>query len=273
MTQRKMRALCTAGVLTLGFLVVALRPAPSFAAAKRSPRTVVADAAAKPVIVLVHGAFADGSSWGHVIPLLERDGYTVIAVQNALASLDDDIATTKRVIDAQTGSVVVVGHSYGGAVISGAASGNERVQALVYVAAFAPDAGEPVAAFNDKYPSALGAALRPDAAGFLYIDRAQFHDVFAKDVGAAEARVMAATQRPVHGTVFGASVKAPAWKSVRSWYIVSTEDQAINPELERFFAKRMNAATTEIKASHVPFISHAADVAKVIEQAATSSVR
>src|SRR5215207_679247 len=112
--------------------------------------------ASKPTIVLVHGAFADGTGWQHVIPILERDGYTVIAIQNALASLAGDVQTTKRVIDAQTGPVVVVGHSYGGAVITGAAAGSANVKALVYIAAFAPDAGEPIGAFNEKYPSALG---------------------------------------------------------------------------------------------------------------------
>lgn len=228
---------------------------------------------AKATIVLVHGAFADGSSWQRVIPILERDGYTVIAVQNALASLAGDVETTKRVIDAQKGPVVAVGHSYGGAVITGAAAGNANVKALVYIAAFAPEAGEPIGAFNEKYPSALGPALRPDAAGFLYIDRAQFRDVFAKDVPVAETRVMAATQKPVSGTVFGASVEQPAWKTIPAWYMVTTQDRAINPELMRFYAKRMGATTTEIKASHVPFISHPREVARLIEQAARAGMR
>jgi len=226
--------------------------------------------AAKPTIVLVHGAFADGTGWQHVIPLLEHDGYTVIAVQNPLASLASDVETTKRVIDAQTGPVVAVGHSYGGAVITGAAAGNANVKALVYIAAFAPEAGEPIGAFNEKYPSALGSALRPDAAGFLYVDRAQFHDVFAKDVSATEASVMAAAQKPVSGTVFGASVEQPAWKTIPSWYLVAQEDRAINPDLERFYAKRMGAKTTEIKSSHVPFVSHPREVARLIEQAASA---
>src|SRR5947209_415741 len=129
--------------------------------------------AVKPSIVLVHGAFADGSSWSKVIPILEGDGYTVTAVQIPLTSLPDDVATTKRVIDAQKTPVVVVGHSYGGAVITDAAAGNSNVKALVYVAAFAPDAGEAVAAVGAKFaPPALSTALVPDAAGFLYIDRA-----------------------------------------------------------------------------------------------------
>ena len=225
---------------------------------------------ALPSIVLVHGAFADGTGWQRLIPILERDGYPVIAVQNPLSSLAADITTTKRVIDAQRGKVVVVGHSYGGAVITGAASGNANVVALVYLAAFAPDANEPVAAFNDQYPSALGPALRPDAAGFLYIDRSSFHDVFAADVNRDDADVMAATQKPIDNTAFAASVAAPAWKTIPSWYMVSTEDRAINPDLERFYAKRMGAHTTEIKASHVAFISHPEEVAKWIERAASA---
>jgi pimeloyl-ACP methyl ester carboxylesterase len=230
----------------------------------------VQSAHAKPSIVLVHGAFADASSWTRVISLLEGDGYTVVAVQNPLTSFAEDVATTKRVIDAQAGPVVVVGHSYGGAVITGAAAGNENVRALVYIAAFAPDAGETVSAFNVQYPSALGAALRPDAAGFLYIDRSMFHDVFAKDVAFAETRVMAATQKPINGGAFAGTVAQPAWRTIPSWYLIALEDQAINPELERFYARRMGATTREIHASHVPFISHPSDVSHLIEQAATA---
>ena len=224
--------------------------------------------AAKPTIVLVHGAFADGSSWERVIPILQRDGYTVIAVQNPLASLAGDVETTKRVIDAQQGPVVLVGHSYGGAVITEAAAGSPNVKALVYIAAFAPEVGEPIGAFGEKYPTKLGAGLRPDAAGFLYIDRAQFRELFAADVPAAETAVAAATQKPIIGTVFAASVSQAAWKTIPSWYLVAQNDHAINPELERFYAKRMGATTVEVASSHVPFLSHPAEVARLIEQAA-----
>src|SRR2546427_1642885 len=135
----------------------------------------------KPAIVLVHGAFADGSGWQHVIPLLEQDGYTVIAVQNPLTSFGDDVATTKRVIDAQQGSVVAVGHSYGGAVITAAAAGNPQVKALVYVAAFAPESGEKIKDLLDKYgPTPLDASLAPDAAGLLSIARSQFRPLGCK---------------------------------------------------------------------------------------------
>ncbi|HEV7505673.1 MAG TPA: alpha/beta hydrolase [Thermoanaerobaculia bacterium] len=225
-------------------------------------------ASPKPAIVLVHGEFADASSWAKVIPILEKDGYYVTAVQIPLTSLPDDVAVTKRVIDAQKGPVVVVGHSYAGGVITEAAAGNANVKSLVYVAAFAPDAGEALTAAASKFaPPPLDTALVPDAAGFLYVDRGKVHDVFCKDRPLAEARIIAATQKPVNGSVFGATVANAAWKTVPSWYIVATEDRAINPDLERFYAKRMGAKTTEIRSSHVPFLSHPAEVAKVIEAA------
>src|SRR4029077_18767170 len=162
--------------------------------------------AAKPTIVLVHGAFADGSSWSKVIPMLQRDGYNVIAVQNPLTSLDADVETTKRALAMQTGPVVLVGHSYGGAVITQAAAGNANVKALVYVAAFAPEVGEPIGAFGQQYPAPLGAALKQDPSGFLYIDPVKFHEVFAADLPVAESNVAAAVQKPIIGSVFGASV-------------------------------------------------------------------
>jgi pimeloyl-ACP methyl ester carboxylesterase len=228
--------------------------------------------ASKPTIVLVHGAFADGSSWAKVISILDGDGYPVIAVQNPLTSLADDIATTKRVIDAQKGPVVVVGHSYGGAVITAAAAGRANVKALVYVAAFAPEVDEILAAPGAKFaPPALSSALVPDAAGFLYVDRAKFHDAISKDVPEADARVIAAAQKPVNSSVFTASVPGGAWKTIPSWYIVASDDRAINPELERFYAKRIGATTTEIKSSHVPFLSHPKEVTKVIEAAAAAA--
>ena len=222
----------------------------------------------KPTIVLVHGAFADGSSWQELIPLLQHDGFTVVAVQNTLTSLANDIITTRRVIDAQVGPVVVVGHSYGGAVVTGAATGGANVKALVYIAAFAPDANEPIGALNAKYPSDLGAALRPDAAGYLYIDGAAFHDVFAADLPLPTTRVMAVEQKPLNSMAFGEFVTVPAWKSIPSWYVVATQDHAISPDLERFYAKRMGAKTTELRSSHVPFLSQPEAIVKVIRAAA-----
>jgi pimeloyl-ACP methyl ester carboxylesterase len=228
----------------------------------------------RPVIVLVHGAFADASGWSRVIPILQRDGYFVTAVQIPLTSLSDDIATAKRVVDSQKGPVVLVGHSYGGAVITGAAAGNTNVKALVYLAAFAPEAGEPLGEPGKRFaPPPLNSALVPDSAGFLYIDRAKFHDAFCKDLPEAEARVMAATQKPLSRSVFEASVSAAAWKTVPSWYVVSSQDRAINPELERFYAKRIGATTSEIAASHVAFLSHPREAATVIEEAARAGQR
>ena len=222
-------------------------------------------------IVLVHGAFADGSSWRKVILILQARGFTVTAVQNALKSLADDVATTKRVIEDQEGSVVLVGHSYGGAVITDAAAGNSKVKALVYVAAFAPDAGETLGGLNEKFPAPpLSTSVTPDSAGFLSIDRSKFHDVFAGDLSSEEAALLATTQRPLAATIFGEAVKAAAWKNIPSWYLVSTQDKAINPDLERFMAKRIGARITEIKASHVSFISNPSEIAKVIEAAAAS---
>ena len=223
-------------------------------------------------VVLVHGAFADGSSWGDVIPNLEQDGYNVIAVQNPLTSYADDVATTRRVIDAQAGSVVLVGHSYGGAVITGAALNAPNVRALVYVAAFAPDAGENLQALLEKYPSKIGAALVPDAAGFLYIDRAKFKEVFAADVSERVLSVMSATQKPINSQTFGQVYETPAWKDIPCWYLIANSDQAINPELQRVFAERIAAVTHEVESSHVPFASQPAAVTEIIKEAADATL-
>ena len=228
----------------------------------------------KPSIVLVHGAFADGTSWQHVIPLLEQDGYRVTAVQIPLTSLADDVATTKRVINNQAGSVVVVGHSYGGNVITGAAAGNPQVKALVYVNAFAPDVGEKTSDLNKRYAAPpISSAIVPDAANFLYIDREKFHNLFAQDISEAEARVMAATQKPIASAAFDQSLNDIAWKTIPSWFLVTQNDRAINPELQRFMAQRIGAKITEVQSSHVPFISHPNEVAKLIETAATASMK
>ena len=221
----------------------------------------------KTTVILVHGAFADGSGWGNVIPLLEQAGCDVIAVQNPLTSYADDVATTRRVIDAQSSPVVVVGHSYGGAVITKAALGASNVKALVYVAAFAPEADENLQALLEKYPSKIGAALVPDAAGFLYIDRAKFKEVFAADVSERDLSILSAAQKPINSQTFGQVYEAPAWKEIRSWYLVANDDQAINPELQRMFAQRMNATTREVNSSHVPFVSNPSAVVSIITEA------
>ena len=228
---------------------------------------------ANTTIVLVHGAFADATGWQEVIPLLQRAGYKVRAVQNPLLSAAQDVETTRRAIltEADSGrDVVVVGHSYGGFVITGAAAGIAHVKALVYIAAFAPEANERVDAFLKQYPSDLGTALVPDAAGFLYINDAKFHDVFAADLPERSTRVAAAAQKPIVATAFGATVPVAAWKTIPSWYIVAQHDHAINPDLERFYAKRMKAHTSEVNASHVAFISRPREVVRVILEAAHS---
>ena len=228
----------------------------------------------KPLIVLVHGAWADATSWQHVIPLLQQNGYTVTTVQNPLTSLTDDIATTKRVIDAQNGPVVAVGHSYGGAAITGATVGNPQVRALVYIAGWAPESGESISQLIGKYaPSPLLTAFVTDAAGFLYIDREKFHEVFAHDVSTVEAQVMAVTQKPTASAAFEQSVESAAWRTIPSWYLLAQEDRAINPELQRFMANRMGAKTTEIRASNVPYISHPREVADLIIEAASSAMK
>jgi pimeloyl-ACP methyl ester carboxylesterase len=223
----------------------------------------------RPTIVLVHGAFADASSWAKVIPLLQKDGYDVTAVQIPLTGYADDVATTKRVIAAQPGPVVVVGHSYGGAVITEAAANDSKVKALVYVEAFAPEVGETIAAAGAKYPAPpLGTALKPDSAGFLWVDPAKFREVFCADVPAADARVAAATQKPIAASSFDAAPTVAAWKSVPSWFTIGTEDKAINVDLLRAQAKRAGGRVTEGAWSHVPFLSQPGAVVKVIEDAA-----
>jgi pimeloyl-ACP methyl ester carboxylesterase len=211
---------------------------------------------AQPSIVLVHGAFADASGWDAVIRILQSKGYEVSAVQNPLSSYEADVETTKRLIDAQPGPTVVVGHSYGGAVITAAAASNPNVKSLVYIAAFANDVDEPLGPLLEKYPTKVGQAFRPDAAGFLTIDRAQFHEI------------LAVTQKPLTGSVFAATTKVAAWRTIPSWFVVAQNDNVINPDLERFFAKRMGATTTEIKSSHAVFMSHPKEIVAVIESAA-----
>ncbi|WP_222950780.1 alpha/beta fold hydrolase [Sphingomonas sp. JC676] len=231
---------------------------------------VAAQSAEKPAIVLVHGAFADAASWAPVISILQQDGYQVTAVEEPLESFAGDVATTERALDAQTGPVVLVGHSYGGAVITEAAAGKPNVKALVYLAAIVPDAGEPIAAFLGKYPTDLAQAQKVDSAGFVTVDPSKFRQVFAADLSAAQAAVAAATQKPIKGDNFGASPEHAAWKAIPSWYVVSSRDHALSPDLERFYAKRIGALTTELDASHVAFISHAKEVAALIEEAASA---
>ncbi|ANB75832.1 hydrolase [Paraburkholderia phytofirmans OLGA172] len=219
-------------------------------------------------VVVVHGAFADGSGWEAVSKILKKDGYTVSVVQEPETSLADDVKFTQRIIDSQPGPVVLVGHSYGGTVITEA--GNDpKVSALVYIAAFAPDAGENTAQLEQSVPPAIKGIKRTDD-GYFFIDPAVFAADFAADVPAAKAKFMADSQVLISANSFTSNVTSPAWKSKPSWYMVAAADRAINPDLERKMAKRMNARTIEVNSSHVAYISHAKETAKLIEQAAAS---
>jgi pimeloyl-ACP methyl ester carboxylesterase len=222
-------------------------------------------------IVLVHGAWADGSSWAKVIPLLEERGLHVVAVQNPLSSLADDVAATKRIIDAQDGPVVLVGHSYGGAVISEAGN-NPKVARLVFVAAFGPDTGESVGTTaKDFAPAPVGPEVRPIEDGFLVLSRKGVTEDFAQDLPAAEKQVLFATQGPTAGAVFGATISDAAWRHKPSFYIVSENDRMINPDYERFAAKRMGAKTLALPTSHVPMLSKPKEVAAFIAAAAAGN--
>ena len=222
-------------------------------------------------IVLVHGAFADASCWNKVIPILVKAGYHVTAVQNPLSSVEADVATTKRVIAAQDGPTIVVAHSYGGIVASQAAFGEKNVTGIVYLAAFVPDEGDSTGSLLQKAPGTeLEKAIRPDSAGFAYIDRSQFKSIFCADLSDEEATLLAVTQHPVHGSTFGTPSGPVAWKTVPTWYVVSDSDKCINPELEKIMAERIKAKVSHLRSSHVSMLSHAAEVAKVIEAAASN---
>jgi pimeloyl-ACP methyl ester carboxylesterase len=219
-------------------------------------------------IVLVHGAFADGSGWENVYNILIKKGYNVSVVQEPLTSFEEDVATVDRILEKQDGPAILVGHSYGGAVITQAGV-SPKVAGLVYVAGFAPDAGESALTLAMWAPAAPeNGILPPDAAGFLYYDKAKFHAGFCADLSKEKADFMYASQIPLSGKGFGTPLTQAAWKTKPTWAIVATEDKSINPEIERKGYKRANATVTELKGSHVIFISKPKEVAAVIEAAA-----
>ncbi|KAF1016325.1 MAG: Pyrethroid hydrolase [Stenotrophomonas maltophilia] len=227
-----------------------------------------AHAPATPTVVLVHGAFADGSSWSKVIPLLQAKGLRAVAVQNPLTSLEDDVAAVQRVVRAQPGPVILVGHSWAGSVIT-QAGGDAKVASLVYVASFAPSAGESSVDGLKAFPAPEGQKhLDKDADGFLTMSPDAIAHYFAQDVSPAEARLIAAAQGPVKGAAFEQTVTAAAWKSKPSWYIVAGKDQMIAPAGQRALARKIGAHTVELPTSHVPMLSNPQAVAKVIEDAA-----
>ncbi|RIJ11410.1 alpha/beta hydrolase [Pseudomonas sp. 91RF] len=235
-------------------------------------------AAEKPTVVLVHGAFADSSSWNGVVKILEKDGYPVIAAANPLRTLKGDAQSVADVLAGIKSPVVLVGHSYGGPVISEAAYGNTNVKALVYVAALAPEAGETVAGLAGKFPgSTLGPTLAPpvalkDGGKDLYIQQDKFHDQFAADVPNADAKLMAATQRPVTEAALNEAASEPAWKSIPSWFVYGDKDKNIPPQAMAFMAERAHAKKTVVVkgASHVVMVSNPKAVASLIESAATA---
>lgn len=221
-------------------------------------------------VVLVHGAWADGSSWAKVIPLLEERGLHVVAVQNPLSSLSEDVAATKRAIDAQDGPVLLVGHSYGGAIITEAGN-NPKVSALVYVAAFGPDTGESLGnTAKDFPPPQVASEVKPIADNFLVLTPKGVTEDFAQDLSPAEKQLLVATQAPTAGAVFAASIADAAWRHKPSWYVVAENDRMINPDYERFAAKRMGAKVLALPSSHVPMLSKPREVAAFIAEAAAA---
>ena len=221
-------------------------------------------------VVLVHGAFADGSSWNKIIPLLQAKGLKVVAVQNPLTSLADDVEFTNRAINAQTGPVVLVGHSWGGTVITQAGV-NPKVKALVYVAAFAPSVGESSLDGVKGYPPSPGLANPvADPSGFLTLSPKAVATDFAQDLPAAQTNLIATTQGAVRGKNFEEPVTAAAWETKPSWYIVAAMDRMIQPDAERAYAKKIKASVLTLRTSHVPMLSRPQDVAAVIVAAAKS---
>jgi pimeloyl-ACP methyl ester carboxylesterase len=223
-------------------------------------------------IVLVHGGFVDGSGWEGVYKALKNDGYTVAIVQNPTIALADDVAVTKRAIAAQNGPVILVGHSYGGAVVTEA--GNDpKVVGLVYITAFAPDKGESVASLiKDPPPGAPVPPILPPQDGYLLLDKARFPAAFAADVSPDAAAFMADSQVPWGVEAPSTAITQPAWRTKPSWYLVSTEDKMIPPDAQRAMSKRAGSTVVEVKGSHAVYVSQPQAVAHFIEQAATGAL-
>jgi pimeloyl-ACP methyl ester carboxylesterase len=226
----------------------------------------------KPNIVLVHGGWADGGSWSKVIPTLTNAGHRVIAVQLPLHNAAEDIATVKRAVELVGGPTILVGHSYGGYVISNAGANNPNVTGLVYIAAFAPDEGEALGTFvtPDKLPPGI---IIADSAGLTYLNPDLFHETFAADVNATEALIMEVSQKPFNQSIFGEPSGPPAWKQLPTWYQVSESDLMIPPDTQRMFAQRMNASTISIDTSHSSYVAHPEEIAQLILDAAAAQTQ
>jgi pimeloyl-ACP methyl ester carboxylesterase len=224
---------------------------------------------ANPNIVLVHGAWADGSCWSDVIAMLQADGYHVTAPQFPMSSLAADVARLREVLDFQDGPTVVAGHSYGGQIITALGTDAPDTVALVYIAAFGIDQGESLGALLSQGPVTPALAhMFTDKQGFVWLSEEDFVEHFAADVDPARARVMHAVQQALAGSAFTDVMGEPAWKSLPSWYLVAGNDQAIPPEAERQFARRMGAVTVEVPSSHVAMVSHPGEVAELLKAAA-----
>jgi pimeloyl-ACP methyl ester carboxylesterase len=222
-------------------------------------------------VILVHGAWADGSSWSKVIPLLLDGGLRVTAVQLPLMSLKDDVATVERAIALEDGPIILVGHSYGGVVITEAGD-DPKVAGLVYIAAFAPDVAESVGSLGASVePAPMGAEVRPDAQGFLKLTEAGVKNDFAQDLSLTEKNILFAAQAPTAAAVFGESVSVASWKAKPSSYLVATADRAIQPSLERAMAKNIKAKTVEVAVSHVAMLARPLETANLILEATTMS--
>jgi pimeloyl-ACP methyl ester carboxylesterase len=244
------------------------------AAATLLSAAAVAPAHAAPAvknIVLVHGAFADGSGWRSVAEILGKGGYTVTVVQVPLTSLADDVAATKRVLDLQQGPTILVGHSYGGVIITEAGNA-PNVAGLVYIAAFIPDQGESALGLLGQAPAANN-DIRATKDDFLYLDPAAFPGDFAADLPAAEAKFMAHAQGMLAKAAATAPVTAAAWRQKKSWALIATHDRNLNPDLERTMAKRAGSETIEVAGSHAVYVSKPKDVARLIERAAKASAQ
>ncbi|WP_433693710.1 alpha/beta fold hydrolase [Paraburkholderia phenoliruptrix] len=252
----------------------AAAPAAASAAAP-SAKTAAAQSADTPMtgpvrnVVLVHGAFVDGSSWNGVVAKLQQKGYRVSSVQNPLTSLADDVAATRRVLARQQGPTILVGHSWGGVVITEAGANAPNVAGLVYVAAIAPDLHESTMDLLKRAaPMPAGEGIVKDASGFLWLDRGKYHADFAADVPENLTRVLSAAQVPIAASAFGETVSQVAWKEKPSWYVLTTKDRAVSPEVERFMAERMGARIVPVASSHLAPVSHAGAIADVIDRAA-----
>lgn len=222
-------------------------------------------------IVLVHGGFVDGSGWEGVYIALKKDGYAVTIVQNPTTSLEDDVAVTKRALAAQNGPAILVGHSYGGAVITEAGT-DPKVAGLVYIAAFAPDKDESVSTLiKDPPPGAPVPPILPPQDGYLFLDKAKFHASFAGDVSADAAAFMADSQVPWGVGALSGTISEPAWRTKPSWYLVATDDKMIPPDAQRAMSKRAGSTVVEVKGSHAVYVSQPQAVASLIEKAATGT--